>query len=830
MKRRGFLASTLAAGALGGLPVLRARADTPILSTAIVITDISAQSDPASVLRLARQLVGQGIWVTCAIRLGESADERTRLAGLLTALSEIGNGIDLALELPDLAGLSPYFQARAVFDARKRLQRALKGKPLFAAPQSVLCDEIENPVEPTGVRASGVRNVLLRPKADDTVRSETWKGGVVRFFGGQRIGPRTDFTFRRSTSRKENALLYYISASDLPGVAEDRLTRWTSRLASSLQEQELNAQLALMTVSDLQLRDNFAMERLVAILFDLPETATAADRAVVAAFRAQLERKGIPSALRPEGSLFWVGLGESDRPLIMLRIACAGHHPSRVATSMRVGSGFAVSFPDDRDAIPGIDGCAILQQPVVRIDPDLPAASPARRLAEGEDSVLLLSAGQIATPEAQRRMVAVLEAAREDGITQFIPIGAFAAERLTNEPVAIRHRLTRAAMANAPFRATMDIDDAERARLLKDARHAWGYIQTYQERATGLCPATVDTRPGGDIQRSVTMWDAGSNLNAIVAAAELGLIDRKQAEATFERILPNLAGRRTDERLLPQGWIRTDRQRWGIRDFDGCDCGRLLCSLDNMRRRFGMGAAIGKLVASWDLDKIVIGGKIHSVINRKLVSTFSSHCAHYSALGFRRWGLNPASPYETFADRAPGDGEMALLETIATIGPLGSEPLLLEAMELGMSPESAYLAEVLIAAMEEEYTAGNRLICVSETPIDREPWFIYQGLELGTGPRSWRLDTVGHRPEYMTKAMADDLMTFSTKAAFLWAAYRPGAFTRKLLDFARRNARGEVGFMSGINVRTRRPMAHYTDLNTNAIILQAIAHMLRTPG
>ncbi|MCB1155468.1 DUF3131 domain-containing protein, partial [bacterium] len=334
----------------------------------------------------------------------------------------------------------------------------------------------------------------------------------------------------------------------------------------------------------------------------------------------------------------------------------------------------------------------------------------------------------------------------------------------------------------------------------------------------------------GDTQRSVTMWDVGSNLNAIVAAAELGLIDRKQAETTFKRIFPNIVGRSTDGRLLPQGWIRTDRHRWGIRDFDGCDGGRLLSSLDNMRRRFGMGKTIEKLVASWDLDKIVVGGEIQSVIERKFVSTYASHCAHYAALGFRRWGLTPASPYETFATRAPGDDEMALLETVAAIGPLGTEPLLLEAMELGMSPESGYLAEVLITAMEEEFTANNRLICPSETPLDHEPWFIYQGLELGSGPRGWRLDTVGHQPQYMTEAMADKLMSFSTKAAFLWAAYRPSSFTRKLLSFARENGRDEVGFMSGINVKTQRPMRHYTDLNTNAIILQAIAHMLRAPG
>ena len=827
MKRRSFLASTMAVGALVALPASRSLAGGGVLSTAVVVTGISADSDPVSLLAFARQLVEQGVWVTCAIRTTSDRDDAPRLTSLLLALQNIGSGIDIAIELPDLASRSPYFQARAVYDARETLQRLFGAETPIAPPQSVLCNEIENPSEPIGVRASGIRNVLTLPQTDTSVTTETWSDGVVRFLGGQRIGPQRDFSFRASEAGAEHALIYYVSAGDLPTVTKDRLRAWSAGLAETLLTRELNGQLALMTVADFQLRDDFSARRLVTLLFDLPETAPSAERDAVAAFRQELAKRHIPSAIRPSGDVFWVERSTTDQPLVPVTVGCDSQTPSQIVASSPVGPGYVMRLSGDARQVPGIDGCVILEQPAMRLDPNAATTSVANPLAQEQDIVLILSAGQMATQEAQRRVFGDLQALSEDGITQFVSIGEFAAALHSNEPVAVRHRLTRAAIANAPFESCPKTDDAERARLLDDARHAWGYFQTYQEAATGLCPATVDSRPGGDIQRSVTMWDVGSNLNAIVAAVELDLIDRKQAEKTFERIFPNIMGRSTDGRLLPQGWIRTDRHKWGIRDFDGCDGGRLLASLDNMRRRFGMGDEIAKLVKSWDLDKIVVDGEIQSVISRKFASTFNSHCAHYAALGFRRWGLNPSSPYETFENRPPGDGEMALLETVARIGPLGTEPLLLEAMELGMSPESTYLAEILVSAMEEEFKENNRLICPSETPMDSEPWFIYQGLELGSGSRSWRLDTVGHHPEYMTEAAAEELMTFSTKAAFLWAAYRPCAFTRKLLDYARKHGRDAVGFVSGVKVKAHRPTRNYTDLNSNAIILQAIAHMLR---
>lgn len=151
-------------------------------------------------------------------------------------------------------------------------------------------------------------------------------------------------------------------------------------------------------------------------------------------------------------------------------------------------------------------------------------------------------------------------------------------------------------------------------------------------------------------------------------------------------------------------------------------------------------------------------------------------------------------------------------------------------MELGMSQESAYLADVLFGAQLEDFRETGRLICVSEGPIDKAPWFLYQGLQLDAQERTWAFDTVGQEPEYRTPEFRAENLALSSKAAFLWSAYQPHDYSEKLVSFTRNIARTKNGFASSIYLKTGRPTEAYTDLNTNGVILQAIAHRLAGSG
>jgi hypothetical protein len=147
-----------------------------------------------------------------------------------------------------------------------------------------------------------------------------------------------------------------------------------------------------------------------------------------------------------------------------------------------------------------------------------------------------------------------------------------------------------------------------------------------------------------------------------------------------------------------------------------------------------------------------------------------------------------------------------------------------------MSAESAWLAEVLHVAQVEEFAETGALIAVSEMPIRREPWFVYLGLQLGRETREWGIDVVGGVEKYRTKEFLEQNMALSTKAAYLWVAYRPGPYAEALVAFVRDHAQLPIGFASNIGGASGEVAVPFTDLNTNAVILQAIAHKLAGDG
>jgi hypothetical protein len=171
---------------------------------------------------------------------------------------------------------------------------------------------------------------------------------------------------------------------------------------------------------------------------------------------------------------------------------------------------------------------------------------------------------------------------------------------------------------------------------------------------------------------------------------------------------------------------------------------------------------------------------------------------------------------------------MRLLHQVGRIGPYGAEPLLLEAVEMGLSDPSAFLADVLFGAQHRAHRETGVLYCVSEAPLDRPPWFTYQGLDVTSTEARWAVSGPTTDPRNRTEAFARGMLLINSKAAYLWAAARPSAFSALLVDAVQecRNP-GLPGFSPGIFAATGQPMGGYTDVNTNGVILQAIAFILR---
>jgi hypothetical protein len=171
---------------------------------------------------------------------------------------------------------------------------------------------------------------------------------------------------------------------------------------------------------------------------------------------------------------------------------------------------------------------------------------------------------------------------------------------------------------------------------------------------------------------------------------------------------------------------------------------------------------------------------------------------------------------------------MQTLLTLVGLDPLGAEPLLLEALETGLSEPSRLLADVLFSAQRREYERSGKLVCMSEAPINREPWFTYQGLNVTSTEEHWRVNVTSSDPRFATPEFRRAIMLVNTKAAYLWAATRPCAYSSLLVRHVRDRTRLDgIGFSPGVFVATGKGMPGYSDINTNGIVLEAISFITR---
>jgi hypothetical protein len=137
------------------------------------------------------------------------------------------------------------------------------------------------------------------------------------------------------------------------------------------------------------------------------------------------------------------------------------------------------------------------------------------------------------------------------------------------------------------------------------------------------------------------------------------------------------------------------------------------------------------------------------------------------------------------------------------------------------------ISRLLFTAQASAHQATGRLFCVSEAPLDRDPWFSYQGFQLGVKTDPWIVDARSDAAAYQTEEFREAVRLISSKGAYAWAAVRPHAYSRKLLAAVREAARiPDFGFATGIYVGSGRPTQNYSDTNTNAVILESIAYML----
>lgn len=158
--------------------------------------------------------------------------------------------------------MTPYFQARAAYEAQRALQNALWKDPDQALPvaasHTIACDTLDSTVAPSGVRAAGIRNVLMRPQVSTDVRPEAWKDGVARIVGGQRLQLRP--AMKRYSFPRHQAVerVYYLSAQDFLTLPLAALQPAAAAFASQVLDQADGLWISPILASDIQFRDAYA--------------------------------------------------------------------------------------------------------------------------------------------------------------------------------------------------------------------------------------------------------------------------------------------------------------------------------------------------------------------------------------------------------------------------------------------------------------------------------------------------------------------------------------------------------------------------------------------
>ncbi|MCP5086190.1 MAG: DUF3131 domain-containing protein [Rhodobacteraceae bacterium] len=850
MNRREFFQYTAAAGSLLGLPVLASQKQTLTLN---VISRITPETSVPHLRSVLETFIDNGLPVSCIVHTIASDDtplsHNSNLAKLLRKLLQQAAGlIEIVGYADNLSNQSPHFQARSAFETRKRLIDALvspENPDTSLQFQSLASAATENPTAPLGIRSAGFRNLLLLPVADTSVTPEIWDNGTMRLIGGTHVSLRD----RRAVGQHlENQYhnINILDASEFGALQGVQLANSALEYAGEASHFETAGQIGNQRLQDLQLRDDYGFQRLVGVhLFEPPPDNSAlvkgfeALKSELAALKISFSW-GKPIALKSDekqGSGYWLGTEadgasealETKAGEVKFAFVCHGDtHALERRSDLPLPAGVGLTASAASTDVQGIDPCGHLRFPVVS-ENRLIVGGTSDTLASGptSDLVIVVDPANIVTKAQRAVLLRKIKTVKSDWVTRMVPLGNFASTILPQSPLISLYRRTEAARGKTAS-LRRKLSDQQRDQFTADAKIAWSYFTRFTNAKTGLCPATVNFAPGGKrLHEAVTMWDVGSQILALIAAVDLDLISEKAFRAAISRVIPNIVGRRSQGRLLPQGWIRTDKHKWGNANFDGCDAGRLLSALWNLKQHRYADSRVSDLVGSWDLEKVIVDGAIQSVIDKEFKSTYGSQCAHYSAISFRRWGLDVKSPYEVPKDLSDCDQKMAVLEATTRISPIGAEPLLLEAVELGHASETKYLAEVLQAAQIEDYEKSGVLVCASEGPIDKEPWFTYQGLKLDATKDRWVIDTVGDMQEFKNPEFQRSAQVVSSKASYLWAAHAPNDHSDRLLEYVRAKSKSKNGFASSIYSVSGQPTANYSDLNTNGIILQAIAQVMK---
>ena len=382
--------------------------------------------------------------------------------------------------------------------------------------------------------------------------------------------------------------------------------------------------------------------------------------------------------------------------------------------------------------------------------------------------------------------------------------------------------------AQVPLRARGPLTAEQR----RHAQVAWRYFENNTIAETGLVNSV-------DKYESTTMWDTGSYLMGLLAARDLEIIPPEAALRRIEQALDALARLPLIEKLPNKAYntrslamVNYDNtpSKDGI-GWSAIDIARLSVPLTIIVWRDPqLAPKVRALLRGWDLDLLVAKGRMQGAFRApdgklSLVQEGRIGYEQYAAQALVLLGVDVEDALRwdltTGVTKASGQAipyDTRLPENYAgTHNAVVSEPFLLEAFEMGMSPTTRALAQSLFLAQQQRARELGKLVAVSEDNIDRPPYFVYNSVYNGRTP--W----VAFTPDGKDASAHRSL---STKAAYGWGILYSDDYAAQLLAGIDKIHDASKGWYSGVYDADGKTNKAIT-ANTNGIILEALWYQTR---
>jgi hypothetical protein len=376
-------------------------------------------------------------------------------------------------------------------------------------------------------------------------------------------------------------------------------------------------------------------------------------------------------------------------------------------------------------------------------------------------------------------------------------------------------------------------------REMRMARTAWKYFENNYQPENGLVNA-VDGYP------STTMWDTASYLGALVAAEQLGIIDRATLDKRLSAIITTFNGLDFFRGELPNKVYNaktTEKADYtnkpGEIGYSAIDLGRLLIWLKIVKQRYPDHAdGIDSFVMRWnfghvlDRDGVMYGASLSPEKKVQYVQEGRLGYEEYSAMGFRYWGFatkraSEPQPFDTvpvYCVQVPYDTRDP--RKYFQHNYVVSESYVLDGIEFGWEVGSRAgapdplvggdwmrdFANRVYQAQENRYKATGILTARSEHQLDQDPYFVYDTIYSDGFPWNTITDTGKYVPQFSA---------VSLKAALgMWVLWKSD-YTDRLFDAISTQFEPEKGFYEAILESGKGPIKAFT-ANNNGIMIEAL--------